>query len=112
MNLLDEIKTRLGITGDFHDNLLLGYARDVKAYLISAGVSKSVVDSVLSVGCIARGVSDVWLTGSFGDLFCKRAIQLSFEEDTELEAIPETPQEEIPEVEEPEGDGGDVLPND
>ena len=104
MNLLDEIKKRLSITGDFHDNLLLGYARDVKAYLISAGVKETVVNSELSVGVIARGVSDMWIKDAYSELFNQRVIQLSFEEDTELEPIPE--------VEEPEGDGDDVLPND
>lgn len=79
MNLLSEIKSRLAITGNYHDELLTAYADDVKEYLLSAGVKKEVVESKKAVGCIAKGVSDLWERESFSDLFRQRAIQLTFE---------------------------------
>lgn len=79
MNLLSEIKSRLAITGNYHDELLTAYAEDVKEYLLSAGVKKKVVESKKAVGCIAKGVSDLWERETFSDLFRQRAIQLTFE---------------------------------
>ena len=91
MELLQEIKNRLSITGDFHNDLLTGYANDTKEYLLSAGVKKSVVESEKSIGVIARGVADLWNFGSgdgkFSEVFYQRAIQLTFEkvEDVQTE---------------------------
>ena len=79
MSLLSEIKARLAITGNYHDELLTAYANDVKEYLLSAGVKKEVVESKKAVGCIAKGVSDLWERETFSDLFRQRAIQLTFE---------------------------------
>lgn len=79
MTLLSEIKSRLAITGNYHDELLTAYAADVKEYLLSAGVKKEVVESQKAVGCIAKGVSDLWERETFSDLFRQRAIQLTFE---------------------------------
>lgn len=82
--LLEEIKKRLSVTGDYHDELLKGLASDVKCYLISAGVKEEIANSSVAVGCIARGVADLWNFGSgegtFSELFKQRAIQLTFEE--------------------------------
>lgn len=92
MDLLQEIKNRLSITGDFHNELLNGYATDTKEYLLSAGVKKEVVESAKSIGVIARGVADLWNFGSgdgkFSEVFYQRAIQLTFEdvEDVQTEA--------------------------
>lgn len=87
--LLQEIKYRLGITGDYHDNLLKSLAQDVKEYLYDGGVSKKVVESKASVGVIARGVSDLWNFGSgdgkFSEVFYQRAIQLCLKRDGEIE---------------------------
>lgn len=79
MDLLQEVKNRLMISGNFHDNLLNGYIDDVKEFLISSGVKKSIVESKKSIGCIAKGVSDMWLNGAFSETFKMRAIQLTFE---------------------------------
>lgn len=91
MELLQEIKNRLSITGDFHNDLLSGFATDTKDYLLSAGVKKEVVESEKSIGVIARGVADLWNFGSgdgkFSEVFYQRAIQLTFEkvEDVQTE---------------------------
>lgn len=79
MGLLQEVKNRLLITGTFHDNLLNGFIDDVKNFMISSGVKKSVVEDKKSIGAIARGVSDLWLEGSFSETFKQRLIQLTFE---------------------------------
>ena len=104
MNLLDEVKKRMLISGNFHDKLLLGLIEDVKQYLISAGVDETVVNSKKSIGCIARGVSELFNQNEFSDFFKQRAIQLTFEEPTDEEAIPLMPPIEDSE----EGDGEDV----
>ena len=79
--LLQGIKERLGITGEYHDKLLTAYADDVKAYMLDAGVLQSVIDSDASVGVISRGVADLWNYGAgdgkFSEVFYQRLIQLS-----------------------------------
>lgn len=81
--LVEEIKVRLGLTGNHHDSLLLAYANDTKDYLVSAGVHPEVVDSRKSIGVIARGVADLWNFGAgegkFSQVFYQRAIQLTAE---------------------------------
>lgn len=79
--LLDAIKIRLGVTGEYHDGLLLAYAEDVKAYMLSAGVKPRIINGETSIGCIARGVADLWNYGSgegrFSEVFNQRVIQLA-----------------------------------
>lgn len=80
-NLLTEIKSRLDITGTYHDSKLNGYISDVKEYLIDGGVDSNVVDDSCAVGVISRGVSDLWNYGAgdgdFSPYFRERAIQMS-----------------------------------
>lgn len=83
MDLLQEIKNRLSVTDDFHNDLLTSFAEDVKAYMLSAGVKQTVIDDRKSIGCIAKGVSDMWINGSFSELFKQRVIQLTFEKEIE-----------------------------
>lgn len=89
ITLTTNIKTRLGITGDYQNALILALANDVKKYLISAGIAEDVVNDDMSVGVISRGVADLWNFGSgdgqFSQLFIQRTIQLTMatiEEDT------------------------------
>ena len=79
MVLLEEIKKRLSIPGEYHDGLLLGLAEDVKHYMLSSGVKQSVIESEKSIGCISRGVLDLWTKENYSELFLQRVIQLSFE---------------------------------
>lgn len=78
-DLLQEIKSRLSVTDTFHDELLGNLAEDVKAYMLSAGVLQAVIDSEKSIGCIARGVYDLWTSDKFSELFKQRVIQLTME---------------------------------
>lgn len=78
--LLTKIKNGLGITGNYQDATLTVYVDEVKEFMKSAGVHQSVIDSEVSVGCIMRGVADLWNYGSgnasFSDYFRMRLIQL------------------------------------
>lgn len=79
--MLIGVKTRLGITGPYHDALLMEYIKDVKDYMLSAGVKPRVINGSTSIGCIARGVADLWNYGAgegvFSRTFTERLIQLS-----------------------------------
>lgn len=81
--LLQKVKEALGITGDYQDNTLLFYIEEVKEYLRSAGVLESIIQSKKSVGCICRGVTDLWCYGAgqgkLSEYFMQRAIQLTLE---------------------------------
>lgn len=78
MVTLSDVKSALGITGDYQDSTLQIWMDEVVAVLKDAGVS----ESTMTVGIIARGVSDLWNYGA-GDgklspYFMQRATQLSY----------------------------------
>ena len=79
--LLTKVKNGIGITGEYQDATLTVYVEEVKAYLNDAGVKNSVIESEAAVGCIMRGVADLWNYGSgegkLSQYFMQRAIQLS-----------------------------------
>ena len=79
--LLEKVKSGLGIMGSFQDETLKIYIDDVKAFMLSAGVPQDVVSSSASVGCILRGVADLWNYGSgsvgFSEYFKMRVTQLA-----------------------------------
>ena len=76
--LLDDVKTALGITGNYQDGTLQVYIDEVKGFLTDAGISESNMTS----GIIARGVADLWNYGAgdgkLSDYFLKRAVQLVY----------------------------------
>lgn len=88
MDLLNEVKNRMLISGDFHNAIILSYIEDIKQYMTSAGVDETIVNSKKSIGCIARGVNDLFNQNEFSDFFKQRVIQLSLEEPTDEEEIP------------------------
>lgn len=76
--MLEQVKTALGITGSYQDELLEGYIAEVKSFLRDAGVAESNITS----GVVARGVADLWNYGA-GDgqlspYFIQRATQLAY----------------------------------
>lgn len=84
---LEEVKSMIGVTGDYQDTQVKLYIEEVKGHMASAGVPQSVINSKKATGTIARGVDDLWIRG--GDLsmyFIMRCAQLSLEE----ENTPET----------------------
>ena len=85
--LLEAVKLRLAITGNFHDALLSGYIKDTKDYLQRAGVSPDTLSDDKCIGVVARGASDLWNFGSgdgkFSVLFMNMATQLILSEEGE-----------------------------
>lgn len=79
-DLLAKVKSTLNITGEHFDETLTLIIAEVKLYLTSAGVSADVLGSTFAVGCIARGVSDLWNYGNgdteLSEYFYQRADQL------------------------------------
>ena len=61
--MINKVKTGLGITTSFQDETLQIYIDGAKAFMKSAGVKQSVIDSPASVGCILQIVSDTWNYG-------------------------------------------------
>jgi hypothetical protein len=84
--LLNMVKTGLGISGNYQDEILKIHIDNVKQFMISAGVAESVVNSEVSVGAILIGVNDLWNYSSggvkFSEFFKQRVIQLSLKEVT------------------------------
>lgn len=78
--LLTAVKNSLNISGEQFDTTLQLFIDEVKEYLKSAGVSADVVGSTLAVGCISRGVADLWNYGNgdttLSEYFYQRAEQL------------------------------------
>lgn len=83
--VLEDVKKALGITGEYQDETLSFYIRDVKDYMRDAGVHETVINSQSSLGAIARGVCDLWNYGNgrFSSYFYQRVIQLSLRGEVE-----------------------------
>ena len=78
MTTLANVKTALGVTGDYQDATLTEYFNEVVAFLNDAGVTSANI----TTGIVARGVSDLWNYGAgegkLSDYFMQRATQLSY----------------------------------
>lgn len=76
--MLEKVKVSLGITGTYQDDTVNEYILEVEAFLIDAGVKKSNI----TVGLVARGVSDLWNYGAgkgrLSEYFMQRASQLAY----------------------------------
>lgn len=81
-DILAKVKSALGITGEYQDATLQVYIDEVIAYMVSAGVSEDIVNSDMSAGVIARGVTDLWNynggAGKLSDYFYQRVSQLAY----------------------------------
>ena len=88
--LLTKVKAALGITGDFQDDTLAVYIDEVKAFMKDAGVKEGVIASAASVGCISRGVADLWNYGAgnakLSEYFIQRVLQLRLKQILEGES--------------------------
>ena len=75
---LEKIKITLGVTGNYLDQTLTGYAEEVEDFLINAGVKPQNITD----GIVTRGVIDMWNYGAgegmLSDYFIQRAKQLSY----------------------------------
>lgn len=87
-DILSKVKSALGITGTYQDETLKVYVEEVKMYMLSAGVAKGVIDSDMSAGVIARGVTDLWNynggAGKLSDYFYQRVSQLAYVTEEEV----------------------------
>lgn len=75
--MLNGVKKALGVEGEYQDDTINSYIEEVTAFLVDSGVPVSRI----TVGIVARGVSDLWSYGA-GDgklspYFMQRAAQLS-----------------------------------
>lgn len=75
--MLEDVKSALGITGNYQDATIQAYITEVTAFLHDAGVTS---DNITS-GIVARGVADLWNYGAgegkFSQYFIMRASQLA-----------------------------------
>lgn len=82
MALLDDVKTTLGVTGDYQDDTIQMYIDETKQFMLDAGVSQKLIDSNVTIGIISRGVADLWNYGSggadFSPYFVSRVVQLAY----------------------------------
>ena len=80
--LLPGVKTMLGITGDYQDELLSAYIADVLYFMQDAGVDETILSGPTVLGVVARGVSDLWNYGiggtTFSPYFFQRVTQLVY----------------------------------
>lgn len=80
--ILKEVKTRLGITGEYQDAIILAHIEDVMAFMMDAGVDYELATSRAALGAISRGVADLWNYGAgeaeFSRVFFQRLTQLSY----------------------------------
>lgn len=80
-NMLDTVKTALGITGDYLDGTIALYIAEVNEYLADAGVPSTVIGTQQTAGVVTRGVADLWNYGGgagvLSPYFYERVIQLA-----------------------------------
>lgn len=78
MVLLADVKTAIGVTGTYQDDLLQIYVNEVVDFLKDAGVS----DAHITTGIVSRGVLDLWNYGAgngrLSTYFKERATQLAY----------------------------------
>jgi len=85
--LLKEIKTALGNIPSHLDGTITLYMDEAINYMLSAGVPEELLDeddiNNKCVGCIIRGVADLWNYGNgdtkLSEYFQQRVLQLVFE---------------------------------
>lgn len=77
-DMLSGVKYALGIEGTYQDETLTEYIEEVTTFLSDAGIKSA----NMTVGLVARGVSDLWNYGSGGgklsEYFMRRATQLAY----------------------------------
>lgn len=80
--LLKEIKASNLITGNYLDSMLKAKIKEVKNFMINAGVAENVVNSDIAIGVIAIGVNDLYTPQGTGgspklsEYFLQRVFQL------------------------------------
>lgn len=82
--MLSRVKSALGITGDYMDDMISVYIDEVTDYMTNAGVSANIISA--SVGVVARGTLDLWTNpagaGKMSPYFYDRVTQLVYKSRT------------------------------
>lgn len=77
MVTLADVKKALNITGEYQDDAVQAWIDETVAFLKDAGVK----ENDITVGVVARGVSDLWNYGAgdgkLSEYFKERTIQLA-----------------------------------
>lgn len=80
MTQLEQVKSSLGITGNYQDATVQAYIDEVKQFLVDGGAELEVIESETCAGLISRGVADLWNYGAGGTslspYFLQRATQV------------------------------------
>lgn len=88
-SMLNTVKDALGETSNYNDSKIQFYIDEVNEYLLDAGVDRSIINTKVSAGVVARGVSDLWNygagNGKLSPYFYERAIQLACKQIEESE---------------------------
>ena len=75
--MLTAVKKALNITGTYQDDALTVYIEEVTSFLVGCGIPSASI----TVGIVARGVSDLWNYGAgegqLSEYFYTRAKQLA-----------------------------------
>ena len=78
MVALADVKAALGITGNYQDDTITQYFDEVIDFAKDAGVA----EKNITVGLVARGISDLWnygaADGKLSEYFVQRVTQLSY----------------------------------
>lgn len=78
MVALTDVKAALGITGEYQDDTITQYFNEVIDFVKDAGVA----EKNITVGLVARGISDLWnygaADGKLSEYFVQRVAQLSY----------------------------------
>ena len=79
MIAISDVKSALGITGDYLDDTITHYFNEIISFIGSAGVK----ENNITVGIVARGVSDLWnygaSEGKLSEYFIQRVSQLAYQ---------------------------------
>ena len=82
--LLERVKAAINAKGNnYNDDTISTWIEHVKQDMLYAGVSADVLGSTLAVGCIAKGVNDIWVEHlpTYSELFDRACGRLA---DTEV----------------------------
>lgn len=83
-----DVKTMLGYgENNYHDEIIKMYIKEVKSYMISAGVPLNLIETEKVSGVIAFGVNDLWILQKDepSKYFYQRCAQLSYEDEEPAE---------------------------
>lgn len=78
--LLERVKEAINAKGNtYNDDTITVWIESVKQDLLYAGVSADVLGSTCAVGCIAKGVNDIWVEHlpAYSELFDRMAYRLA-----------------------------------